>query len=337
MKELEMIRALQHALRTDPRQRSQPFASDAEIFELEGRTFAMTIDGYCAEDGFAVEDPKLLGANLITATVSDLFAVGAVPEVLLNSMIAAPSMDRAYLTRMSAGMQTALEQTGGAMLGGDAGTAADWHFTGVALGTFPGRVLQRTSAAEKGLILITGALGDGNLAAGVGGSPVRLECRREESARLAAASARSGAIACMDTSDGLAVALANLAAVNPALRLVIDRRAIPYAAGVAEAGAALDVPREIFLLGSAGEYELLALWPDGLSPAPAGFHAIGWFDRHAAGGIHWQTECDRPYRLAADAVAQPELPDPRAAESLEEYRTALMVLARALFPERGVI
>lgn len=335
MTELEMIRALQHFLRTDPRQRSQPFASDAEIFEFEERLVALTIDGFCAEDGFTIEDPELLGSNLIIATVSDLFAVGAVPQVLLNSMIAAPGMDAAFLTRVSRGMQTALQLTGGHMLGGDVGTAATWQFTGVALGTLAGSPLQRISSAAAGLILVSGPLGDGNLAAGIGGVPLRLECRLKESATLVAAADPDASVACLDTSDGLAVALANLAAVNPALRLVIDRRAIPYAAGIPEACAALDVPPETFLLGSAGEYELLVLWDDSLGPVPVGFQVIGWFDRSEAGGIFWQAEHDRPCALSPEALAQPELPDPRAADSLNAYRTALLALARAMFPERG--
>lgn len=333
MKERDLILALHQSLSASPAQRSRLFESDAEILELAGQCLALTIDDFSAEDGFPTGDPELLAWNLIMATVSDLFAVGASPLALLNSIIASPEMDADFLARFSTGMNAALQVAGAHMLGGDAGTADAWRFTGVALGTCarPGAPLNRVSSAKAGQVLLSGRLGDGNLAAGVGASGLRFECRREAAAALVTAAAGGAQIACIDTSDGLGVSLANLAAVNDSLRIVIQRQAIPYAAGIAQAAGALDVPPEAFLLGSAGEYELLALWDESAALPPPGFQPIGWFDRSAAHGVYWQRSGERREGLRAEATRQPELPDPRASTSLDEYRADLFACAHAMF------
>ena len=58
---------------------------------------------------------------------------------------------------------------------------------------------------------------------------------------------------------------------------------------------------------------------------------IGWFDRSAAHGVYWQRSGERREGLRAEATRQPELPDPRASTSLDEYRADLFACAHAMF------
>lgn len=369
MKEREIIAAVAERLARSPRQRNALFASDAEIIEVGGELLAVTVDDYSAEDRLSPEDPHLLGWNLVAATVSDLLAVGAVPRFMLNSLVATRSMDAAYLRALSDGMSAALETCGATMAGGDVGTGADWRFTGVALGDFPAgrRPLSRRPPRGAGVVLVSGACGDANLAAGAGGPAPRFELRLPESAALAAiAAAATGvtadgaatgvtaddaaAVACIDTSDGLASALESIAALDPGVRVEIDLDAVPYAPGVIEAAAKMSVPPELFLMGSAGEYELLALvGEEGRGDArragalEAGLRPIGTFTSAGQRGLRLSMSGTPPglfFRRGSDAraarlIAQPVLPDPREAPSLEAYCASLIDLARRTFGAPG--
>jgi len=331
MKERDAIAALISAFRRSPAQRNKPFAADAEIVDLGGSLWAITVDDYSAEDRWDTADPFTLGWNLVAATMSDLLAVGAAPRFMLNSFIATARMDEGWLRMLSRGMDEALGACGAHMLGGDVGMGAEWRFTGVALGGFPAgsRPLSRVADARAGRVIVSGTFGDANLAASNGAPAPRLEIRVPESRRLAAAIRGAGG-ACIDTSDGLVAALEAFCLCDPSLRIEIDRAAVPYATGIDAAARALGLPREIFLMGSAGEYELVALAgatadaTERDSPGPAhGLRAIGRFAHAGDPGIH--------FRQGDDLRAHAGLPDPRAAGSLEEYRTALITLARKVF------
>jgi thiamine monophosphate kinase len=331
MREREIITALRQRLTSSPRQQNAPFSSDAEIVEVSGAHLAITIDDYSAEDLLPEKDAELLGWNLVTATVSDLLAVGACPEFMLNSLVVAPGTDRSYLAALSAGMQSALEVCGARMLGGDTGSGEAWRFTGVALGSFVAgqRPISRISTARSGVVMATGCFGDANLAAGGGGPPVRLEPRVTESAALSAVHSADPAdpgVACIDTSDGLVRALETLGELNAKLSLTIDLKAISYAEGVTQAAAKLGIVPEVFLMGSAGEYELLALVPESAAEPLAeegGMRPIGSFTTGGEPGLF--------YRRGARRIAHAALPDPRAADTLAAYRRQLIDLARALF------
>jgi len=328
MREEEIIRALGSRLLRSGRQRNEPFTADAEIVSTASGPLALTVDGFSAEDCLPATDPRALGWNLVVATVSDLLAVGAKPEFMLNSLVTAEFMDRRWLEAFSAGMQEALSACGAAMLGGDVGSGGPWHFTGVALGTFPaGREpLTRIATAGEGVVLATGRFGDANLAALGHDFSLYFECRREESAMLPAGAA------CMDTSDGLARTLEAIVELNPGLRVELDLGAVPYAEGVETAAAKDGVPPEAFLLGAAGEYELVALLPEAEArnlELSGRWQRIGSFRKTAAGGLFYR----RP--KSGKSLAHEKLPDPRACADLPAYRDAVMALARRLFDVRG--
>jgi thiamine-monophosphate kinase len=268
---------------------------------------------------------------VVTATLSDLLAVGAEPKFLLNSLVVGEGMGEAWLAAFASGMQEALDAFGAFMLGGDAGADRAWRFTGVAVGTFPNgqRPLSRIVPTDRGVILATGAFGDGNLAAAGGPSP-RFECRLAESRLITTCDA-----VCMDTSDGLAVTLQTIARLNASLEITLDLAAVPYADGVEAAAAALGVPLETFLLGSAGEYELVAFVPEaaaGTLLAAGCFTRIGAFSKGGSPGLFYlDAPTPRRLRVPGRRIPHERLPDPRDARSLDDYRAQLIALARKLF------
>jgi thiamine-monophosphate kinase len=317
MREETLIRALVERFPRAPGQRNAPFTSDAEIVSLGDRTLALTVDEFSGEDGLSAAAPWPLGWNLVVATISDLLAVGAAPRWFLDAFVAPPETDEAWAGAFAEGMREALDLAGARLLGGDVGTADDWRFTGVALGEVTGRPVTRIPSIEHGVIVSTGRFGDGNLAAIAGTSP-HFECRIEESRALAGVAA-----ACIDTSDGLASALATVAALSPDLVLEIDLGRIAFDGGVVAAADRLDLPAAAFLLGGAGEYELLALVPEDAVPDLESVRRIGTFRRAAVGGVAWRLADGR-------TVDQPPLPDPRAAER-DEYRNRVAELAVSMF------
>jgi thiamine-monophosphate kinase len=323
MNETALIETLRRTLATSREQRNEPFTSDAEIVDLGGSLLALTLDEFSAEDGLSAARPRLLGWDLVVATLSDILAVGAEPRYMLNALAVEPDADRKWVAAFAAGAQDALTSFGAAMLGGDVGSADAWRFAGLGLGVFPAGQgpVSRIAESDRGVVLATGTFGDGNRAAVSGVAP-RFECRLAESRRLA----REGA-ARIDTSDGLAAALETFARLDPGLRIEVDLDAVPLAEGVPEAARAAGVPIPAFLLGSAGEYELLSLEPEGRASG-AGLRRVGTFERSGEGGVFYRLPSGR-------RVRQPRLPDPREVADLAEYRTLVVDLARTLFGEGG--
>jgi len=321
MKERDTIEMLLRHRTASPKQRNAPFESDAEIFDAGGRLLAVTVDELSAEDGLSANDLRLHGANLATAVLSDLIAVGADPAFFLQSLAMPDEWGASGLAELSAGIGEALRAFGTALLGGDTGSAPEWRYTGVGIGTFPeGREpLTRVSSTPSGILAVTGNLGDANAAAFRGVSDPRFECRVDES-RLA----RDTACGCIDTSDGLAAAVLAVASVNPSLRFVLDAGAVPLHPDAAQAAAEASIPPGAFLLGGAGEYELLFLLPDPWPEGEGPFTVIGRFETSSEGGV--AVEADGRLR----PLEASDMPDPRGGNR-EDYVRSIIELAAACF------
>jgi len=322
MREETLIRAIAERFPRATGQQNAPFTSDAEIVSLGDRTLAFTVDEFSAEDGLSAAAPWPLGWNLAVATISDLLAVGAVPRWFLDALVVPPDTDEVWARAFAEGMRGALELAGAELLGGDVGTDDAWRFTGVAIGEVTGRPLSRIPGIESGAVVATGRFGDGNLAAVEGTSP-HFECRFEESRALACVAA-----ACIDTSDGLASALSTLATLSPDTAIEIDLCGVTFDGGVVEAADRLGLPPAAFLLGGAGEYELVALVPEDAIPSMESVRRIGEFRRSTEPGVTWRLGDDR-------TVKQPSLPDPRTSSGLAGYREQVAALAIRLFGPGG--
>lgn len=325
MKETDIIKAIRTHLRSCPQQRNGVFESDAEVVEFGGRLLAFTTDDFSAEDLMPDEAPQLLGRNLAIATMSDLLAVGATPEFMMQSLVVCPEMDREALEGVSAGIQEALDEFGAAMLGGDVGLGGEWRYTGFAIGSFAeGAIsMSRKIPVDNGLIVATGNFGDANLAAVTGSSELRFECRLDQSRRIATSPA-----ACIDTSDGLVRAIETIWELNPQIRFILDIDAIPYAPGVKALAGSLSVRPEAMLFASAGEYELVAFVPEPHGRellAGGGFTAIGAFSSDSPQGVYYRT-ADKDELIPHIAA-----PDPRRMGDFDQYRNAIVTLTHRLF------
>jgi thiamine-monophosphate kinase len=326
MNEYEMIRTLAARFRRSPEQANAPFESDAEFVRMGGEWWGMTVDEFSpGEDLFAADDPRRLGSNLVTATVSDLLAAGVEPRFFLHALCLPRAGGDRFAEALCDGMADALDRAGCALCGGDLGTADPWRYTGFALGPLRApQPLTRRLPPRNQTLWITGALGGLNAAAfSRSGSPA-LALRLPE-ARCAWAVALAG----IDTSGGLADALWMLSQASPGVRLAVDLAALPYAPGVRETCEAAGIPIEAALFGGAGEYELLFAAPDGLGAADrarlsaAGLMPIGQAFPAAAGV---------EFRLANGATAPMSGPPPcpRGSDGPERHAREAIAAAAAL-------
>lgn len=275
MKEYDLIKHMVKGFKKSPYQHNKPFECDAELVNIDGKIWAMSIDDFSPdEDFFTSEDPSLLGSNLVTATLSDLFAAGAEPRFFLQNVSLPKSATESFTTGLMDGVRTTLEQADCALCGGDFGTAKTWRYSGFALGPVKSeKPLTRCIPEKEHTLWVTGTLGDANLAAFQDNATPRFELRLKEAEVI-----RKYATACIDTSGGLMDAVWLIHEQSENMRLNIDIRKVPFSNGIIAASIYADFPPEAALIGGAGEYELLFTVPAGIADkelARIGATAIG--------------------------------------------------------------
>lgn len=326
MNEYDLITRLAARFPRSPRQANALFGSDAEVLSLGGRRWCLTMDEFSPEEDHFRGSPEALGWNLAVATLSDLLACGAEPEFFLQALVLPERGGEGFAKGLSAGLRKALAAAGCSLCGGDLGRAETWRYTGFAMGPAPRRPIGHDLPPGDYTLWVTGSLGDANLAALRGLPTPRFELRLPESRAL-----RGRAAACIDTSGGLADALWLLRRRNPRFRFEIDLSAVPFAPGIKSAAARAGLHAGAFLLGGAGEYELLFALPAGLGAAAvgkvrgAGSTLVG---RAASGrrpGIY--------FAASGGAVAEMKTPPPcpRHAGSLENYIRETAAVSGRLF------
>jgi thiamine-monophosphate kinase len=252
MTEADLIRLFTKPFPRSDRQLNELFECDAELLRIGDETWALSIDDFSPEeDLFTSENPQRLGANLVTATLSDLLAAGAEPRFFMHALTLPPGTSDEFLLGLRDGIHAALKQADCHLCGGDLGSGPTWRYSGFAMGPAT-RPLTRKLPDTSSALWVTGSLGDANLAALLQSPTPAFELRLQEAAVI-----RKYATGCIDTSGGLMDALWNLHSLNPHLRIELHRERIPLAEGLTGGGLPPGIPPEAALAGGAGEYELL--------------------------------------------------------------------------------
>ncbi len=320
MKEQDMINLLKKHLKRSKDQINKTFCSDAEIVKFGENFLAISIDEFSSEDGFQDTESYNLGWNVICATISDLLAVGAEPSFMVNSLTIKKNVSEKWIEDFSKGMQSALDSYNTFMLGGDIGTDDNWRFNGVALGNVK-KPITRKISNDFGLILATGSFGKGNCAAAGFNSKFKINNRSKEAKLLSGLN-----VACIDTSDGLISSLATILEINSNYEIILDLNEILYSENVSDIAKSLSIPEETFLMGSAGEYELLVFSDNNDAKnliENSDFKVIGSFSRKNNAGLF--------YKKNKYLINHCPLPDPRKEEKLQIYLDKLICLSKQMF------
>lgn len=332
MNELQIIRRIAQGMHGVHAAPNCVFDADAEFVTIGEQVWGLTLDSFSPEeDLFTMEAPARLGANLATATLSDLLAAGVAPAVYLHALSLPYDVAPDFVDGLTEGVRRVLAEAGCAFHGGDLGTAETWRYTGFAMGPVASaRPLTRVLPAVCQTLWTTGTLGDANLAALTGTPTPAFELRLPEALLI-----RSHATGCIDTSGGFLDAVWTLHERNPGLRFEIDVAAVPLASGLLQA-LPPDVPSVAALLGGAGEYELLFATPSELSSATrdalcaSGATPVGRIapaalpTSNGAAGLYLLRSGGAPLRVESAP------PSPRAAPSIAEHVRDVLAAAQRL-------
>ena len=229
--------------------------------------------------------PGMLGAFAVEAAVSDVAAMGGTPLGVLCALGLPPGTDRAWLQALARAMARAARGHGVGVLGGDTKSATEPVLAMTALGTATrGECLFRRGARPGDALVLTGPVGGpgigyqrlmASMAEGRGpdARALRLVYGVRARVRDGLALARTGqARACIDLSDGLALALHQLCEAS-GVGAEVHWDALPLAGGLARAAGQGRTELEL-ALHFGGEYELLAaVRPDGVDEALAALRA----------------------------------------------------------------
>ncbi len=328
MTEYEIIRRIAARFPRSSRQLNKPFECDAELVEIGGQVWGLTMDDFSpSEDLFTSDQPEALGSNLAVATLSDLLAAGIEPCFFMHALSIPANAPSSFIDGVTDGIEAVLNVANCALCGGDLGTADPWRYCGFAMGPAKkNRPLTHKLPAIPQRLWVTGTLGDANLAALLNKSTPTFELRLHEALAI-----REHATGCIDTSGGLLDAIWILHELNPAIRFEINSERIPFSDGIAESSRKTGFPPEATLAGGAGEYELLFTTPTNafsLAGDELGDLKITPIaDLHVEGnpGVFIK----RHGKITATMTCPP--PSPRAARTVQDHVKAVVRYAAAMF------
>ncbi len=245
-----------------------PLGDDAAALRPpRGAVAVLTTDALAEGTHFLRDsDPAAIGAAAVAVSLSDLAAKGATPAAILLAVLVPPGTPRAWAVRVVRGAEGTARRFGAAIVGGDTKPGRQRAVIGFALGWGrPDRLAPRTAARSGDLLVLTGTVGRGGLAAarrrtGPGRRRALADLLRVEPRVAPGRALARYAHAMLDTSDGLAEA-ARLLATASRRRVVVEAAALPLAPGIDRTGRAGSAWERIAFFG--GDYELLATLPPG--------------------------------------------------------------------------
>ncbi|OGO85579.1 MAG: hypothetical protein A2Y22_03685 [Clostridiales bacterium GWD2_32_59] len=252
--EKNLIKLISGVMPKSPLQMNKLYESDSEIVDYKGSKLLFNIDEFSKEDMFREHNPRILGFNIATASISDILATGGTPLYYLHSMCVPSRWDENYIKSFSQGVAEALRLNNMTFLGGDFSKSEEWKYTATVVGENNNKCILRSGAKIGDNIYITGKIGTGNLEAflkikGINKFKLMFNSRHKESRFI-----NSYATACIDTSDGCYNCLNTIAEMS---NVGYEIEKVPYIRLGKIAAKLANVEELLLFLGECGEYELM--------------------------------------------------------------------------------
>ena len=241
-------------------------SDDCAVLDLKGEDcLVVTTDMLHRTTDFPEEmTPWQMGWMCAAVNLSDIAAMGAEPAGLLMAIGMPADAKITFIEELAKGMQACAEFCGTAIIGGDLDTHSELTITGTALGRVKkSHLLLRRGAKSGDLVCVTGNTGS------AGAALEALQSRKSVSETILKALfepiprtkearilAESGAVtSMMDTSDGLAMSLYDLARESH-VGFRIRENTLPILREVREFVSSLEELMELSLY-TGGDFELL--------------------------------------------------------------------------------
>lgn len=254
---------------------------DAAIIDTsDGLDRVVTSDAMIEGVHFLKSDPPRRAARkALRVNLSDLAAMGAVPEAYTLVLQVPQDYDDDWIGEIAQGLKEDQAQFGIALIGGDTVSAdAPAVLSITAIGKIePGRALRRSGAGAGDDIYVTGTIGDAKLGLDIlreaAGTQLRETDRQAAIDRYQLPEPRTAvgetlvgvASACIDVSDGL-VADAHHLAEESGLQARLALHKVPWSSAV---DSSPDYPEKARVIAG-DDYELLFTAPAGRRDAVAG-------------------------------------------------------------------
>lgn len=241
--------------------------ADAELCLLhkdDPFVLAVNVDGIAEEIAARLyDDPYLIGWMCITASLSDLAAVGATPVGIVLLLQKQADYPAPLLSRIRQGIADSCREHETYIFGGDTNESASLSLAATSLGLVDVRQLMTRKGCQPGdLLYASGPLGIGNAFGFVRLIDPVQAIHYQPKARLKEGYIiKQFASCCIDTSDGAFTALAQLAAVNGTgfkLEVNLQQLLAPEALQLCRFS---QIPAWMLLAGPHGEFELLFTIP----------------------------------------------------------------------------
>lgn len=241
--------------------------ADAELCLLHSNdsfVLAVNVDGIAEEiESKLYNDPYLIGWMCITASLSDLAAVGAKPSGILLLLQKPHDYPAHLLEKIRQGVGDGCRAHGTFILGGDTNDAVSLSLAATSFGMVDVRYLNTRKGCQAGdLLYSSGSLGIGNAFAYVQLIEPATPIPYQPKARL-----KEGQIinrfasCCIDTSDGAFMALAQLASLNGTGFQLEGSLKLYLAPDAGQLCQLRKIPEWMLLAGPHGEFELLFTIP----------------------------------------------------------------------------
>jgi thiamine-monophosphate kinase len=277
----ELVHAIRKVLSGEAPGVLVPVGDDAAVVEPGRHELALTSDMFVEGVHFDLEAASAhdLGHKCISATVSDLAAMGASPRYALVSVALPSDVEAPWVMELYGGVREAADEYGMSVVGGDTSRGDQRVVSVTAIGTVAaGKAVTRSGAEVGDAVVVTGTLGGAAGGLRLAKSPphdVRealgsewgrelLQAHLRPVARVGEGEtlAQAGATAMIDISDGLTIDLARLCTESGVgVRLTLAD--VPVASGLSELERLLDVDPLSNALHGGEDYELLASLPPG--------------------------------------------------------------------------